>query len=788
MHDTPSSGSTSRRLSFDTAATWSLTITTVLAIIIAIPLASVPFFATKTFVLAIGAIVTLVLFIVARLMRGNLSLPHLPLLGALWLVPIAYLLSTLFSGTNLATAFFGVGFSSDTFGLVLIFAVLATLATLILQAKKSQLVFLSGLALAFGIVLVVQVVFLLIGIFAPSVVSPTSNLIGSFVDLGSFVGLGAALGLLTLRFLPVRGVKRALLVVGVLLSLAVLALVNSVIAWALLSIVAFALFVEAIMHVNRNRAAADGESRPLVLPLVTLAVGFLFILGSATLGTALVQSAGTSVIDARPSWQSTFAVGSHTYAVSPLFGAGPGSFGEEWLKHRDRSINDTLFWSVDFTSGIGQIPTSFVTTGVIGALAWLAFFALLLYFGVRSLLMRLPSDPWARFVSVSSFIGALYVLTLAVLALPGPVTYAVGFLLIGLFIASLSTSEDRTLVFSQNPRVGFVIVFLFTLLVLASLGAAYVLVERYTADLAYGQATAAIQRGDLDGAERAVSRAITLAPSDHAYRAGTVVSLARMNQIANDTTLTPKTAQEQFQTVLSNAIAAGAAATAIGPNDYQNWAALGNVYGSLVPLKVSGAYENARDAYARAIALAPTNPVLPFIMAQIEQSNGNTEGAEAYLEDAVTLKRDYTQAILALARLKIEAGKTEEALQAAEAAAYWAPNDPGVLFQAGLLRFAAGDTLGAIEALSRAVQLNPQYANAHFFLGVMYSLTGDYERALAEVRVVAGFSEQNAVEVAADIAALEGGRNPFPTSRLAAFGIPYAPLDEPTRTEIAPAP
>jgi tetratricopeptide (TPR) repeat protein len=177
--------------------------------------------------------------------------------------------------------------------------------------------------------------------------------------------------------------------------------------------------------------------------------------------------------------------------------------------------------------------------------------------------------------------------------------------------------------------------------------------------------------------------------------------------------------------------------------------------------------------------LNPTNAILPYIMAQLDIANGDSAAAQADLTNAINLKHDYTPAILLLSQIEVQQGKAKEALQAAEAAAYFAPNDATVLFQVGILRSGSGDTAGAIDALSRAISLNPQYANAHFFLGVMYALKGEYDKAMTELTTVAGFSPDNAKAVASDLAALQAGKNPFPPSRLGALGIPGTTITEP---------
>lgn len=799
MQENPSTAvpAGTKRLSFDMAATAAVLATAALSVLALIPSATIPFLYTKVTVIALGALATLILFILARLTRGNVIVPPLPLLASLWIVPAAYLLSGLFSGAGIGASFFGTELETDTLGFVLLLAAFATLTALAFRRGASyRLFFVSGAYLA-AFVAVVQVGIVIVGRAAPSVIAPTTNLIGSFLDLGMVMGLAVITSLLALRLLTLSSRTRTFILVGGAVALFLLMLANSTLVWVLVALVALALFIEAIM---RNRSTADqGDldgvalllseeadepataSRSLVAPLVTLAVALFFLIGGGTLGSSLASALGVSVIDVRPSWQSTFDVGSHTYASSPLFGSGPGTFSEQWVKFRDRSLNDTLFWNVDFASGIGSIPTSFVTTGLAGALAWIAFAFMYLFFGLRALLMRLPQDPFLRFASVASFTGGLYVLMLGLFSVPGPVVLFAGFLFIGIFVSSLRYARDARelgVIFARSPRVGFAIVFSLTLLLLASILAAYVVVERYLASVAYAESSVALANGDLEAAAAAANRSILFAPSDRAYQLIAGVGIARMNQIAADTSLPQADAQAQFQAALSGSIEAALTATRLGPNDYQNWAMLGNVYQTVVPLNIEGSYENAKTAYDQAIALNPTSPVLPYVLAQLEIAHKDPEAASASLMNAITLKRDYTQAIFLLSQLEVEQGRAREALEAAEAAAYFAPNDSVVLFQVGILRSANGNNAGAVQALARSVELNPQYANARFFLAVMYAITGQYAESAAQLEQVAALSPENAAAVAADLAQVRAGRNPFPPSRLGALGIPQGTLPE----------
>ena len=786
-----------KRVSFDVATTWAVIATFALSVIAFIPSATIPFVSTKVTLIALGVLVTLVLFILARLTRGNIIVPPLALLGAFWLVPLAYGLSALFSGAGIHASFFGTEFETDTFGFMVMLATLASLTALAFRRVGSYRLFYKAGAYVMGFVIVAQLVLLALSKIIPNFLSPTANLIGSFSDLGMFLGLGITLALLSLRLLALSDRVRTLLLVGGAVALFLLALVNSPLIWVLVGLVALGLFIEAIM---RNRVAGDDSdldgvalmlaesdtesstgNRSLAAPLVTLAVALFFIIGSSTIGTALVNAFGVSIIDVRPSWQSTFEIGSHTYASSPLFGSGPNTFNTQWVKFRDRALNETVFWNVDFPAGIGSIPTSFVTTGLVGSLAWIGVIALFLFFGFRALLLRLPQETFIRFVSLSSFTGTLYVLALMIFTVPGPLVLAAGFLLAGIFVSSLrygGNAREWGIIFARSPRAGFVIVFGLTLLLLAAILAAYVVVGRYLSNVAYAESANLLQAGDLDGAGAAVGRSIQFAPSDRAWQLASAIGIASMNRIASDTTLSQADAQARFQAVLSSSIEAALTATKLAPNNYQNWAMLGSVYQTVVPLNIEGAYENAKEAYDRAIALNPTSPVLPYVMAQLEIAHKNAAAAEAQLMQAINLKHDYTQAIFLLSQLQVEQGRAKEALEAVEAAAYFAPNDPVILFQMGILRSANGNTPGAIDALARAVELSPEYANARFFLAAMYAVSGRYPEAEAQLSAIADFSPENASAVAADLAQVRAGKNPFPPSRLGALGIPQAPLNE----------
>mgnify|MGYP001600633032 CR=1 FL=1 len=778
------------RRSLDTISIWALFAALAVALFIFIPSAMIPFAATKTFVLASGALITLALYILARLSRGNIIFPPSLLVGALWLPPLAYALSAAFSGVSFGNALWGSSLESDTLGFMLVVAILGTLAALILRRTEHYRSFLRAGAYAFCVVVVLEVLALIVGQFAPNAISPSFSIIGSYDDLAFLLGLGVICILITFRFLELSQLaSRALTLCGIG-ALILLSVANSSLVWILLALVSLGLFIEAVMRrspgasdadldevgggVDSAPLEADDGSHPLILPLSMLAISLFFIIGG-TLGGALANALHVNTLSIRPSWQSTFSIAQKTYSTAPVFGSGPGTFGVQWLKYRDASLNSTVFWNVDFSSGIGFIPTSFVTTGMLGAVAWIAFLALFIVFGLRTLIRRAPEDSFIRYVSILSFIAAFYLFTMAIFGLPNSVILALAFVFAGFFISTTRFAGGNRqwgIIFSRSPRLGFVIVFSLTIILLSSVVAAYTLVGRYIAVSEITGAANSFSAGNLDEADRALQNSISFAPSAGAYQIQSGIAAARLSQIIASSTMTASAAQQAFQATLSAGINAALTATRLAPSDYQNWIVLGNLYAQAVPLGVKSAYDSAKTAYEKARELNPTNPQISYILAQLDIANKNSKGAEDNLKAAIALKQDYTAAIFLLSQLEVQDGNVKDALASALSAAYFAPNNPNILFQVGILYAAGDDFANAAAALSAAVDANPQFANARYFLSAVYAKQGDFPNALTQMKAITAMSSDNANAVAVQLAALEAGKNPFPANLLSISTTP----------------
>ncbi len=775
---------------------WALLATLVLAVVIVTPYFALPSVATKTFVLAIGAILTLALYVIARLSRGSVVLPPLVLVGALWLPVVGYLLSSAFSGASFTNALWGTALESDTLGIMLVVATLGTLTAFVVRRAEHYTSFLSVAAYLYTALSVVQILILLVGQASPQTVSPAFSLVGSYEDLAILLGLGVVSTLVAIRFFELSRNTRRALTVATVLSLIVIAITNSTFVWAAVALGALGLFIEAVMMRKQSvdeseldevalvhESSVEGEqgSHSMLPALLVLAVAVFFLLGS-NLGGSLAGALNVNVVTVTPSWQSTLDVAKQTYSTAPFFGTGPGSFLAQWLKYRDPSLNSTVFWNVDFPAGVGTIPTSFVTTGIVGAITWILFLVSFLALGLRVLIARTPRETAVRATAIIAFIGAVYLFAALIFRNPSTGALALAFVFAGLFASTVRFSEharQRGVIFTKSPRMGFVIVFSLTLLLFGSIGTAYSLVGHYLSLVSIANASTAFSKGDLDKADQALTRSLSFAQSSAAYQAQANLAIARLNQIAASTTLKAADAQQLFQSTLSNGINAAITSTRLAPNNYQNWLTLGSLYAQVVPLNVSGAYDSAKTAYDKAKELNPTSPDIVYTIAQLNIANKNYKAAEEDLKAVIALKNDYTSAIFLLSQVEVQNGNVREALDAALAAAYFAPKDANVLFQVGVLRAATNDYKGAAEALEAAIAVNEQFANARYFLAAVYAKQGEYKKAIEQLQSIAAYSKENADAVAPMIARLEKNANPFPANLLT---LSPAPVQENTKT------
>lgn len=131
-----------------------------------------------------------------------------------------------------------------------------------------------------------------------------------------------------------------------------------------------------------------------------------------------------------------------------------------------------------------------------------------------------------------------------------------------------------------------------------------------------------------------------------------------------------------------------------------------------------GNFQGAKEAYERVLKLEPNNLPALVNLGATEYRLGNNGEAERLLRRSLLIKPDNPTAWLNLAMIHLGKNEPMRALAAAAQAVVHAPNDPVARNYLGV---AAGRNrwFDAAEAeLRRAIELRPDYADAHFNLAV----------------------------------------------------------------------
>lgn len=134
----------------------------------------------------------------------------------------------------------------------------------------------------------------------------------------------------------------------------------------------------------------------------------------------------------------------------------------------------------------------------------------------------------------------------------------------------------------------------------------------------------------------------------------------------------------------------------------------------------SGNFNGAREAYQRVLKLEPDNLTALVNLGATEYRLGNLSEAEALLRRSLQIKQDNPTAWLNLGIVYLGQNKPMHALSAVALTVAEMPDDPVAHNYLGLAAGRLGWREVAEAELRRAVELKPDYADAHFNLAVFY--------------------------------------------------------------------
>jgi len=757
--------------------------------ILVLPISGFTIEFSKGIFMSAVVLVSVLLCILWWLRAGVITIPRHPAYPVLGALALWYLLSSYASGA-FVPSFFGNGEITTSLGMIILVLFLLLIG-IFFHSRQNILRAIWFTLLSSVLVFLFQIFHM----FFPAqstlgglLSAKTQSVVGSWSDLGIFAGVILVLSLVAIEtFAHDKARLKGFLYTMLAVSFFFCLLGTYSFSWLIIALVSGVIAFYSYLNASRNGKFAEAPGRRILNPSFIVSVFSLILIFAGSwlnvqVFTTLQLPPST---DVRPSWGGTMEiVGSSltSGAKEALLGAGPNRFFTEWNKYRPVNVNLTPWWNVDFNSGIGMIPTTLVSVGLVGFMLWALFLVLFFWFGYRALRRTIwGMDHASRFIALSSFAVAAFLWIVLCTNVAGTVIVMLAFLFTGVFTSSMSLEGAfpmKTTSYLRDSKMSFVSVTFLLVLLGLSLVLSYGVFERYRSAFSYRNAVLLSLTGNLDQAEIQMNRAINLSKSDAYYRSYSILSSYRAQQVLQRQDLTPDDVRQQWSTHFRSSVDNAKNATAIDPKNYMNWVTLGNAYAALIPLQVKGisedAMKNAQENYVIAQKLSPKNPGIPLAIATTLIAAGKNADAEPYLKQALLLKGNYSDALTLLSQISADTGDIDAAISYIEQAMQADPTTPALYFQLGFMKFKNADYQGAASALEQALAITPNYANAQYFLGLTYSKLGRVQEAIKQFEAVKA-SNPDRTDISAILTNLKNGYPPLSSGVPTPTPAPAAP-------------
>ncbi len=716
-----------------------------LALFFFIPFSPITLEASKGFLISIGATFSLFLWLIARLGEGKFVLPKDRLLVFGAIIPLSFLLSSLFS-SSLYNSLFGAGFELGTFGSMLILFIIFFLSSIHFQTEKRLWYFIGSMFLGATILLVFELlnIFAGLGRVFPNLFQGVSsgNLVGNWNNFIAFFGLIVLLVVFTLEFLKSNKVFLWVQYVLFVVSLFFLIIVNVPLIWILVGLFSIIIFVYSISIQHSGVKLVQKEGNKKKFPFASLIVVFIalvFLVGSNSIGGLISKYVSIPNIDVRPSVVTTTKIAFKSLGHNPLLGTGPNTFSADWALWQPQEIAQTVFWNTDFNHGFSFLQTTLVTTGLLGFFSLLLFIVVIFIRGIQSLRIALQ-NPLSNYFIITTLLTAIYSWVLVIVYNPNVILMTLAFASSGMLIGVLVNKKVipvKESSFLNNPRNSFFAILSLMVLMILSLSLTYIYSIKFASVSSFSKSlNAEMTLESLGESEGALLNAVRLNKNDSYYRNLSQVYLNQIRVILQDEKISEETLKSSLSQLVSLAEESASLAIRQNPKKYINYVNLGNVYSSFSSLDIKNSYESAILSFNKAQELSPNNPSIILAKAQLEFMNKNNKEAKAFIEEALNMKANYTDAFFLLAEIEAGEGNIAGAIKQAERAGQLNPNDSSIFYRLGMLRYSDSNYKGAIGAFEKAVILSPTDLNARYFLGQSYQKDNRKDDALIQYNIL----------------------------------------------------
>lgn len=491
-----------------------------------------------------------------------------------------------------------------------------------------------------------------------------------------------------------------------------------------------------------------------------------------------------------------------------LFGVGPANYSYAFSMYRPVEYNNNALYTLGFDQGPGLLLEAIPTLGALGTVLFLVLAFSFLSIGIY----LLTSDKAKNKVfSLGLWSSSVVLFIASFMAAFNGTLLVLGTLLATLALAALlweSGSEDRYLSLSLKASPKFALALAFVFMVVSA-GVAFLFAfigKVFIADISAGGVLREQTVNEQSVAK--LGRAAELYTKEPRY-------LVRLSQtymiLANQEAAKPEAERDTRKVVnyIREAIAIMERAALIAPNDARVAEALGLIYENS-SLYAKDALPKAFEAYEKAHALEPNNPLILIKLGTIKRAMGDEmeagegqmavyEEAKGFFETAVEKKADLPLAHYNLAVLLSRMKEYDAAIEEAGKSIGLEPGNVTYAYGLGSLYQARGtgdDYDKAKAVFENILKANEKLVDVRLALGILHEQRKDKDAALAEYRKIIEFLPEGEQgdsireQVETFIDNLQSGKGNIGANEPAPAPAPVAPAPEtiPAQQTIEPNP
>ncbi len=546
-----------------------------------------------------------------------------------------------------------------------------------------------------------------------SIASKSFNTVGTINALGTFLAIPTVIALaLTVLGCDERGCylgshKRTSLfwriTIFAMLGLGVIAavIIDFWVIWA--SLIFGIILIVGIPYIATRKTP---KPETVAIPAALLIIAIALLIFRTPFNAAIPA-------EVSPSAGHTWQIAQQVLRDAPLFGSGPGTWIYDYAKYRSVAVNVSQFWTVRFERGLTAFLTMLAMLGLVGTTLWLMLIGSGIAKSVSHLVRRKNREEWLAYLTVftgwavTAFIAFLYNYNLS-----HHFAFWLLLALLGVLVAQGSVTWDQR---SRKWVMGALSTALI-LLAVGAISATWLMGQRLVADAKYSSAVAAFQRQeDIGVSIEYLSSAVALNPMNDVYERN--LSQAYLVKVGGIMQNEPtEELVSQVNTLVSMSVDAAQKAIEINPSNVDNYANLATVYQAIASF-TRGSDEFAIRNYEEALALEPNNPVFM------------NEIGKLYV-----LRSDAYRTLLSSPDAAAKTQAEESIRMELDKASDWfnkaittKPDYAAAHFNLGLVYEREGRLDDSIRKFEEVLRGNPQDIGVAFQLAILYYRNGNKE-------------------------------------------------------------